>query len=99
MNKLHLFRIVGESLAKVSEFADLGVIGTRKVDKYAYKFFKETSIELYPENLHRREWAFENMKMFYEHQCEEMQIMHKLQNKRDNSKAEDILEMIRRRKG
>lgn len=80
MNKLKLFRIIGESFAKAHIFSEPGpgVIGTRKVDKIADRFFTETTNEMYPTNKRCREWAQSNMRLFYIQEIERMEIIKRL---------------------
>ena len=95
MSKLKLFRIIGESFAQAHSEFPMGPIGERKVDLVAMKFFTATGEQLYPKNMHRREWSISNMKLFYEQECERMQIMGRLKGKTTGT---DILDMIRQRK-
>lgn len=93
MNKLELFRIVGESHARSLEF-HMGPIGERKADWHSIRIFEYMAREMYPWNDNRREWAVTNMTMFYTQECERNQIMGKLKG---DTSGDDILEQIRKR--
>ena len=96
MRKIDLFRTIGESFA-------------RTMYKYAssqsgLRFFNETAVQMFPDNLHRREWAVSNMKMFYQQERERVKIMETLRNTaptdtigNPSEEAAEILEMIRAR--
>ena len=87
MRKLELFRIIGESFAHAHAV---------RVDKFrAELFFQITADSMYPSNLHRRDWAYENMMMFFTQEHERMAIMRKLSDTGDV--ADDIIAEIRKR--
>ena len=93
MNKLELFRTIGEAHAKSVEFV-MGPLGERKVDYHSERIFVYIAREMYPFNEHRYEWALANMTMFYTQECERQQIMGRLQGKSNGS---DLLARIRKR--
>ncbi len=84
MNKLRLFRIIGESFAR-----------TYTVGGHAERFFKETAKEMYPHNVNRRAWALSNMELFHDQEMERIAIMKRLSDTPAIT-AHEILEGIRR---
>ena len=88
MKKLELFKTMGESLARVTQYNN---------DQYLAKaYFRDMAEQMYPFNERRREWAESNLMMFYTQEIERLIIMRKLKGTADRS--HNILEMIRQRK-
>lgn len=88
MRKLELFKMMGESLARVTQY--------HPEPHLAKAYFRDMAEQMYPFNENRREWAESNLMMFYTQESERLLIMKRLRNK--DNKGDDILEMIRARK-
>lgn len=65
-SKLQTFRIIGESAAH----------GMGPRVKPA--FFEELAKQFYPDNKHRRQWAYDNLAMFYNEECSRIRVWERI---------------------
>jgi len=72
MSKLKLFKSIGESYARTVAFDIIGEDSVAKV------FFADLAEDMYPENKHRREWAFANIQLFYDEERARIRVFKKL---------------------
>lgn len=70
MQALRTLRLIGEVAAR-------NRIGS------ADDYFDDLVKEMYPKNLHRRAWAWDNLHLFYSNEKERMLIMQRLTSEKD----------------
>jgi len=77
MQALKTFRIIAEAAAR------------NRIGSVSH-YFDDIAKEMYPNNLHRREWARSNLVLFYGHEKERMLIMQRLTSEKDPESQVDL---------
>ena len=77
-NMMTTFRIIGESYAQ-AHIPKHHINLTEENDQLRRDYFDTVCEKLYPHNISRREWANDNLKLFYSNEVDRMRIMYRKQ--------------------